>query len=350
MIEESYPKQIRMANLCIVCSSNVNGVAAIHSGLIKTQLFKDFYDLWPKMFTNVTNGVTPRRWIHCAFPELSALLTEYNGGKDDWLAELTLLSELPQSLKDDGKYEEFVEKYKKAKIQAKLRMKKLIKETTNIDIDETFLFDVIVKRIHEYKRQFMDLLYCIYRYFQIKKASPEDRKKFVKRVSFFGGKAAPGYVVAKNIIKLINMVGNVINNDQDVNQYFKVIYIPDYKVSRAQIIIPAADINQQISTAGTEASGTSCMKFAMTGSLILGTRDGANIEIAQAIDEKNIFYFGKNVDEVGRIRNSMKNGSGGDYVGGRLKEVFDSIFNNKFGNTSFMHDYVGNLMNNGDFY
>lgn len=229
-------------------------------------------------------------------------------------------------------------------------MKKLIKETTDIDIDETFLFDVMVKRIHEYKRQFMNVLYCIYRYFQIKKASPEERKKFVKRVTFFGGKAAPGYAVAKNIIRLINMIGNVINNDKDVNQYFKVIFIPDYKVSRAQIIIPAADINQQISTAGTEASGTSCMKFAMTGSLILGTRDGANIEIAEAIDEKNIFYLGKNVDEVARVRHSMSSGSAGDYVGGRLKEVFDSIINNKFGNTSFMSDYIYGLRNNGDFY
>ena len=349
IIEESYPKQIRMANLCVVASSHVNGVAKIHSGLVKTMLFKDFADLWPNKFTNVTNGVTPRRWVHCEFPELSALLTEYNNGKNEWLAELDLLEDVLDKVQKEGKLNEFIDKFKAAKLKAKLRLKEFVKTHCHIDIDETFMFDIMVKRIHEYKRQFMNCLYCIRRYLDIKKMSPGDREKVNKRVTFFGGKSAPGYALAKNIIKLINMVANTVNNDSDVNKYYKVIFLPDYKVSSAQIIIPAADINQQISTAGTEASGTSCMKFVMTGSLIIGTRDGANIEIADNIGEDHIFYFGKNVHEVERIRKEIAGGRRG-YVGSRLQECFDAILNNRFGNTKFMHDYINGLVNGGDFY
>jgi starch phosphorylase len=349
IIEESFPKQIRMANLCVVASSHVNGVAKIHSGLVKTMLFKDFADMWPNKFTNVTNGVTPRRWVHCEFPELSALLTEYNGGKNEWLAELDLLEEVLENVKKQGKMDEFIDKFKAAKLKAKLRLKEFVKKNCNLDIDETFMFDIMVKRIHEYKRQFMNCLYCIRRYLDIKKMSPGDREKLNKRVTFFGGKAAPGYALAKNVIKLINMVANTVNNDNDVNQYYKVVFLPDYKVSSAQIIIPAADINEQISTAGTEASGTSCMKFVMTGSLIIGTRDGANIEIADNIGEDHIFYFGKTVNEVEKIRKEIANGKRG-YVGSRLQECFDAIFNNRFGNTKFMHDYINGLINGGDFY
>ncbi len=349
IIEESYPKQIRMANLCVVASSHVNGVAKIHSGLVKTMLFKDFADLWPNKFTNVTNGVTPRRWVHCEFPELSALLTEYNNGKNEWLAELDLLEDVLDKVQKEGKLNEFIDKFKAAKLKAKLRLKEFVKTHCHIDIDETFMFDIMVKRIHEYKRQFMNCLYCIRRYLDIKKMSPGEREKVNKRVTFFGGKSAPGYALAKNIIKLINMVANTVNNDSDVNKYYKVIFLPDYKVSSAQIIIPAADINQQISTAGTEASGTSCMKFVMTGSLIIGTRDGANIEIADNIGEDHIFYFGKNVHEVERIRKEIADGRRG-YVGSRLQECFDAILNNRFGNTKFMHDYINGLINGGDFY
>ena len=347
LIEESFPKQIRMANLCVVSSGKVNGVAKIHSELLKTTLFKDFYELWPHKFTNVTNGVTPRRWIHCAFPELSHLLTEYNDGKNDWLAELDLLDGLPERVKEKGQYAEFLAKYTTAKLAAKLRMKELVKKTTGIDISEEFMFDVMVKRIHEYKRQFMNALYCIYRYLSIKKASPEERKKFVKRVTFFAGKAAPGYAVAKNVIKLINKISEKVNNDPDVKDYYKVIFIPDYKVSAAQIIIPAADINQQISTAGTEASGTSCMKFVMTGSMIIGTRDGANIEIAQEIGEENIFFFGKNVEEVAKIRKEMAEGKR-NKLGSRLREAFEFILSNY--DWKFMHDYCRQIMERNDFY
>ena len=349
IIEESSPKQIRMANLCVVASSHVNGVAKIHSGLVKTMLFKDFADLWPNKFTNVTNGVTPRRWIHCEFPELSALLTEYNDGKNEWLAELDLLEEIPPKLEKQGKFPEFIEKFKAAKLKAKLRLKEFVKKNCHIDIDENFMFDIMVKRIHEYKRQFMNCLYCIRRYLDIKSMSPGDREKVNKRVTFFGGKAAPGYELAKNVIKLINMVSNTVNNDNDVNKYFKVVFLPDYKVSSAQIIIPAADINEQISTAGTEASGTSCMKFVMTGSLIIGTHDGANIEIADNIGEDHCFFFGKRVHEVERIRKEIANGRR-NYVGRRLKECLDAILNNRFGNTKFMHNYINTLIDGGDFY
>ena len=253
IIEESWPKKIRMANLCVVCSSKVNGVAKIHSGLLKTSLFKDFYEIWPNKFTNVTNGVTPRRWVHCAFPELSKLLTKYNGGRNDWLAEYDLLEEIPKLLKEEKREKEFMEQYRQAKLAAKLRLKEFVKKHCNIDIDEHFMFDIMVKRIHEYKRQFMDILYCIHRYLSLKKMSTEQKNKLNKKISFFGGKAAPGYALAKNVIKLINMVANVVNNDKDVSPYYKVVFLPDYKVSAAQIIIPAADISEHISTAGLEA-------------------------------------------------------------------------------------------------
>ncbi len=348
IIEESTPKQIRMANLCIIGSSNINGVAKIHSNLIRKNLFKDFYELWPEKFKNVTNGVTPRRWIHCAFPELSNLLTKYNDGNTEWLGELDLISDLPNKL-DNEQLKEFTQKYKNAKLAAKLRLKKFVKENCRITIDENFMFDVMVKRIHEYKRQFLNCLYCIHRYLTIKKMNNEEKKKLNKRVTFFGGKSAPGYVIAKNIIKLINMVGNTINNDKDVSPYFKVIFLPDYKVSSAQIIIPAADISQHISTAGMEASGTSCMKFVMTGSIILGTRDGANIEIGEEIGESNIFFFGKTVDQVAKIREDLKNGKK-NYVDPKLEECFEAIYKNKFGDTSFMHDYISGLSNGGDYY
>ena len=349
IIEESMPKKIRMANLCIVSSTKVNGVAKIHSGLLRTDLFKEFYELWPDKFTNVTNGVTPRRWVHCAFPELSKLLTKYNGGRNDWLAEYDLLEEIPDKIKEDGTEKDFMERYRNAKLQAKLRLKDFVKKNCNIDIDETFLFDIMVKRIHEYKRQFMNCLYCIYRYLTIKRMSHDDRQKVTKRVTFFGGKAAPGYALAKNVIKLVNMVANVVNNDPDVNPYYKIVFLPDYKVSSAQIIIPAADISQHISTAGMEASGTSCMKFVMTGSIILGTHDGANIEIADKVGEDHIYFFGRKVDEVNKIRNDLRNGKR-NYVGSRLNECFDCIYNNRFGNTQFMHDYLNGMINGGDYY
>ena len=349
IIEESTPKQIRMANLSIISSSKINGVAKIHSNLIRKKLFKDFYEIWPKKFTNVTNGITPRRWIHCSFPELSNLLTEFNEGKNDWLGELDILMDLPEKLEKNNLKKEFMAKYKKAKLCAKLRLKNFIKKNLDINIDEHFMFDIMVKRIHEYKRQFLNCLYCIYKYLSIKKMTIEEKSKLNKRVTFFGGKSAPGYTLAKNIIKLINIVSHKINNDEEVNPYFKMIFIPEYKVSSAEIIIPAADISQHISTAGTEASGTSCMKFVMTGSIILGTRDGANIEIAEEIGENNIFLFGKKEEEVSKIREELRNGKR-NYISNNLKECFDALYLNKLGDTGFIHDYLTGLKNGGDYY
>ena len=350
IIEESNPKQIRMANLCIISSNKVNGVSKIHSNLIRKKLFKDFYELCPKKFTNVTNGVTPRRWIHCAFPELSNLLTNYNEGKNDWLGELDILMDLPSKLEKNKKREEFLKQYRLAKLAAKSRLKNYVKKICDIIIDEkNFMFDVMVKRIHEYKRQFLNCLYCIYKYLSIKKMTLKEKSKLNKRVTFFGGKSAPGYTLAKNIIKLINIVSKTVNSDKEVNPYFKVIFIPDYKVSTAEIIIPAADISQHISTAGTEASGTSCMKFVMTGSIILGTRDGANIEIAEEIGDTNIFLFGKKVEEVQKIREELKNGKK-NYLSDNLKDCFDALYSNKFGDTNFIHEYLNWLSNGGDYY
>ena len=346
---EEIKKKCGNDNLCVVCSSKVNGVAKIHSGLLKTSLFKDFYEIWPNKFTNVTNGVTPRRWVHCAFPELSKLLTKYNGGRNDWLAEYDLLEEIPKLLKEEKREKEFMEQYRQAKLAAKLRLKEFVKKHCNIDIDEHFMFDIMVKRIHEYKRQFMDILYCIHRYLSLKKMSTEQKNKLNKKISFFGGKAAPGYALAKNVIKLINMVANVVNNDKDVSPYYKVVFLPDYKVSAAQIIIPAADISEHISTAGLEASGTSCMKFVMTGSIIIGTHDGANIEIAEEVGEDHIFFFGKEVNDVTKIREQLRNGKRG-YISPMLKECFDALYNNRFGDTSFIKDYIYGLENGGDYY
>jgi starch phosphorylase len=349
VIEETMPKMIRMANLCIISSHAVNGVAQIHTDFLKSSLFKEFNDFFPYKFINITNGVTPRRWIHCAFRELSDLLTEYYGNLD-WLSDLSLLETLPSYIKSKNLTTEFINKFALSKLNAKRRLKEWVKENCNINIDESFMFDVQVKRIHEYKRQFMNCLYCIFRYMKIKEMKKEEREKVVKRVTFFGGKAAPGYLVAKNFIQLINLVSFVINNDPDTNEYFKVVFLPDYKVSIAQLSIPAADLSQHISTAGTEASGTSNMKFVMTGSLIIGTRDGANIEIAREIGEENIFFFGNDLKGVLDIRSKMKNTKNSYKPGDDLNKVFNYILEGRFGNVNFIKDYIIKIINGGDFY
>lgn len=346
IIEECSPKFVRMSNLSIICSHKVNGVAALHSMLLKTSLFKDFYEMFPDKFTNVTNGVTPRRWIAAAFPELASLLTEYSGEEKDWLSDMTLLKDMPSQLKKNGQIEEFSKKFIKAKHEAKLRLKKVVKDKFNVDINEYAMFDVMVKRIHEYKRQLMNLLHWVYKYLQVKRASKEEKEKLTKRVFFMGGKAAPGYITAKNFIRLANQIADTINRDPDVNQYINAFFLPNYCVSLAQIIIPAADISQHISTAGYEASGTSNMKFAMTGSLIIGTRDGANIEIAEEIKEENIFFFGLKVDQIaeGR-RNTYKNRECK-----LLLEIIEFILCGNFGDTGYINDYLNAILHGSDFY
>jgi starch phosphorylase len=273
IIEESQPKMVRMAYLAIVGSHKVNGVAELHSDLIKTTIFKDFVKVFgPDKFTNVTNGITPRRWLYQANPRLSELIASKVGGLG-FLKDLTLLNELEQYADD----KDFKKEWAEIKYANKVRLARHIKATTGVTVNPSALFDIQVKRIHEYKRQQMNIFGVIHRYLTIKAMSPEERKKVTPRVSIFGGKAAPGYWMAKTIIHLINNVGSVINKDNDVGDLLKVIFVEDYNVSKAEVIIPASDISEHISTAGTEASGTSNMKFVLNGGLIIGTCDGANV-------------------------------------------------------------------------
>eukprot|EP01017_Pseudomicrothorax_dubius_P016539 TRINITY_DN1876_c0_g3_i1.p1 TRINITY_DN1876_c0_g3~~TRINITY_DN1876_c0_g3_i1.p1 ORF type:complete len:771 (+),score=244.59 TRINITY_DN1876_c0_g3_i1:49-2361(+) len=300
LIEEEHGKRVRIANLCVVGTFAVNGVAALHTELLKTTIFKDFHQLFPKKIQNKTNGVTPRRWILCCNPGLAELYTRVLGGVG-WVNELDLIRQIEK--KADNA--EFQRVWAEIKLQNKRRLVKWVKSHCGITIDENSLFDIMVKRMHEYKRQLMNALYAIYRYFQIKNATPEERLNFVPRTIFIGGKAAPGYTTAKRVIKLINAIGEVVNNDKEVNQYLKVVFLPNYNVSNAEVIIPAAELSQHISTAGMEASGTSNMKFAMNGCLIIGTMDGANVEIAEEAGKENLFIFGALVDEVNGLRQKV---------------------------------------------
>ena len=273
VIEESQPKMVRMAYLAIIGSHKVNGVAELHSDLIKSTIFKDFVKIYgPDKFTNVTNGITPRRWLHQANPRLSDLIAS-KLGSHEFLTDLTLLNKLENYVDD----EDFKKEWQEIKYANKVRLAEHIKESTGISVNPHALFDIQVKRIHEYKRQQLNILGVIHRYLSIKAMSPKERKKLAPRVSIFGGKAAPGYWMAKTIIHLVCSVGEVVNHDPDVGDLLKVIYIKDYNVSKAEIITPASDLSEHISTAGTEASGTSNMKFVLNGGLIIGTCDGANV-------------------------------------------------------------------------
>ena len=273
IIEESQPQMVRMAHLAVIGSHKVNGVAELHSDLIKTTIFKDFVQIYgPDKFMNVTNGITPRRWLHQANPRLSDLIASKLDGYE-FLKDLTLLDKL-ESFLDDKK---FKEDWAKIKYDNKVRLAQHIFDTRGIKVNPNALFDIQVKRIHEYKRQQLNIFGVIHRYLKIKVMSKEEKEKLVPRASIFGGKAAPGYWMAKTIIHLINKVGEVVNNDPDIGDLLKVVFIEDYNVSKAEIITPASDISEHISTAGTEASGTSNMKFVLNGGLIIGTCDGANV-------------------------------------------------------------------------
>lgn len=275
IIEESQPQMIRMAYLAIIGSHKVNGVAELHSDLIQTTIFRDFVRIYgPDKFTNVTNGITPRRWLHQANPRLSGLIASKLGGYE-FLNDLTLLNKLEHYSND----KEFKKQWQEIKYANKVRLAQHILDTTGIKVNPKALFDIQVKRIHEYKRQQLNILGVIHRYLTIKAMSPEERKKLAPRVVIFGGKAAPGYWMAKTIIHLVCSVGEVVNKDKDVGDLLKVIYVQDYNVSKAEIIVPASDLSEHISTAGTEASGTSNMKFVLNGGLIIGTCDGANVNI-----------------------------------------------------------------------
>ena len=287
LIDESRGKRIRMAHLAIVGSHKVNGVAAIHTRLMKETIFADFHRLWPDKIVNMTNGVTPRRWLNQANPALSALISGHIG--KDWLKDLDQLRRLAPLAGDAA----FRDKFARVKRDNKLRLAQVIMQRLCIKVDPDSLFDVQIKRIHEYKRQLLNVLHVVTLYNRLRTGGDAP-----PRTVIFGGKAAPGYRMAKLIIRLINDVADIVNNDPLVHDLLKVVFIPNYDVSNAEIIIPAADLSEQISTAGTEASGTGNMKLALNGALTIGTLDGANVEIRDEVGPENIFIFGMTTDEV----------------------------------------------------
>ena len=300
IIEESEPKKIKMANLSILGSHKINGVAYLHSELIKTTIFKSFYEMFPTKFQNKTNGVTIRRWINQCNPGISKLYTELVGSQE-WLKDMEKLKDHVHVSNDPA----FQKKWADIKRENKGRVQDYLKEHFDIKVDLDSLFDIQIKRIHEYKRQLMNALYLIYRYLTIKEMSLAERAKVVPRTVIFGGKAAPGYHMAKKIIKLINCIANVVNNDTEINDLLKIFFVENYNVSLATLLIPASDISQHISTAGMEASGTSNMKFVMNGGMIIGTMDGANIEICEETGQDNHFIFGGRLNDIERMRDDV---------------------------------------------
>jgi starch phosphorylase len=293
LIEEGPLRQVRMAHLAIVGSHSVNGVSALHTELVKTSLVPDFYALWPHRFNNKTNGVTPRRWLLKANPLLSDLLTQTLG--TGWITDLDQLRGLERYATDPAFQRQFLH----IKRRNKERLARVIRATTHLIVDPDSLFDVHVKRIHEYKRQLLNVLHIVHEYLSV---IEDGRIPPVPKTYIFAGKAAPGYWAAKQMIKLVNNVGQIINHDPCLKGQIRVVFIPNYRVSLAESIIPAADVSEQISTAGTEASGTSNMKFAMNGALTIGTLDGANIEIQEAVGEENMFIFGLTAEALDDMR------------------------------------------------
>ncbi|MEE7626164.1 glycogen/starch/alpha-glucan phosphorylase [Methylobacter sp. Wu8] len=289
LIEEGDEQQVRMAYLAIVGSFSVNGVAQLHSQLLQQGLFRDFYELWPHKFNNKTNGVTPRRWLASCNPELAALITETIG--DGWITHLDELKKLEPFAEDA----EFRSRWRVIKQHAKQRLMEHKKQYLDIHLNPDALFDIQVKRIHEYKRQILNVLHVIHLYDRIKRG---DTHNWVARCVLIGGKAAPGYAMAKRTIKLINNVAHVINSDPDVGDKLTLFFLPDYRVSGMEIICPAADLSEQISTAGKEASGTGNMKLMMNGALTIGTLDGANIEIREEVGDENFFLFGLTEEQI----------------------------------------------------
>ncbi len=311
---------IRMANLSIVGSFSVNGVAKIHSDLIVKSLVPEFYELWPEKFTNITNGITPRRWLLHANTELANLISDKIG--KDWVTHLSQLTKLEEFVNDA----DFVKKFSKIKQNNKELLRNEIFKRTNVAVTTKSMFVVIAKRIHEYKRQLMAILQVVGEYLAIVR---DNVRPVCPKTYIFAGKAAPSYTFAKLIIKLINNVAQVVNNDPRVGDSLKVVFIPDYKVSLAEILIPAADLSLQISTAGFEASGTGNMKFALNGALTLGTYDGANIEIREAVGEDNFFLFGLKVEEIEKLRptyNPHKLYDESEYI----KRILNAINSNMF--------------------
>lgn len=293
LIEEEGEKRVNMAHLSIVGSHAVNGVARLHSEILKIDIFKDFYEMNPEKFQNKTNGITPRRWLLLCNPSLADLIAEKIG--EDWIVHLDQLRQLKALAKDPA----FQRNIQQIKQENKMKLISIIEKEYNVQINPSSMFDIQVKRIHEYKRQLLNCLHIITLYNRIKK---NPNAEFAPRTIMIGGKAAPGYYIAKQIIRLICSVAKVVNNDPIVGDRLKVIYLENYRVTLAEKIIPAADLSEQISTAGTEASGTGNMKFMLNGALTIGTMDGANVEMAEEMGEDNIFIFGMRVDDVENLK------------------------------------------------
>lgn len=336
------PKLVRMANLCVVGGHAVNGVAEIHSEIVKDDVFNAFYKLWPEKFQNKTNGVTPRRWIRFCNPYLSKIITQWIG-TEDWVLNTEKLAEL-RKFADN---EDLQKQWREAKRNNKVKVAALIKERTGYSVSPDAMFDIQVKRIHEYKRQLLNIFGIVYRYKKMKEMSAAERKKtFVPRVCIFGGKAFATYVQAKRIVKFITDVGATVNHDPEIGDLLKVIFVPDYNVSVAEMLIPASELSQHISTAGMEASGTSNMKFAMNGCLQIGTLDGANVEIREEVGEDNFFLFGAKAHEITGLR---KERAEGKFVPDpRFEEVKEYVRSGVFGSYNY-DDLIGSLEGNEGF-
>ena len=316
IVDETHGRRIRMAHLAVVGSHTVNGVAALHSELLKTTLFADFELIYPGKITNVTNGITPRRWLNQANPALTQLITSVIG--DGFIKDLTQLVKLTP-LADDA---EFRMAFRAVKQANKVRLANKIEQLKGIKLNTNSLFDVQIKRIHEYKRQLLNVLHVITLYNRIRKG---DASNITPRTVIFGGKAAPGYWIAKLIIRLINDVASIVNEDPAVGDKLKVVYYPNYEVSAAEILFPGSDLSEQISTAGTEASGTGNMKMALNGALTIGTLDGANVEIKEEVGDDNIFIFGLTTPEVADAKANGYNPWDYYHANAELKEVLDMI-------------------------
>jgi glycogen phosphorylase len=323
IIEEGYEKQVRMAHLCVVGCRSVNGVSKLHTTLLKSSLLPEFAEIWPEKFNNKTNGVAPRRWLMKANPGLTELISR-TLDENRWITDLNRLRDLEPFAEDQS----FREQFQEVRRQNKLRLAGAIQEQSGNAIDPDSIFDVQIKRIHEYKRQLLNVMSIIRNYLAIVE---HGQMPAAPRTYIFAGKAAPGYWAAKQIIKLIHSVADLVNNDPKVNDVIKVAFIPDYRVSLAQLIMPAADLSEQISMAGMEASGTGNMKLAMNGALTIGTYDGANIEIAEEVGEDNIYIFGLRADE---IREMQRKGSYNPRelydANASIREVMDALASDRF--------------------
>jgi starch phosphorylase len=344
IIEEGPVKMVRMAHLAIIGSHSVNGVAELHSQLLKERIFPDFHEFFPGKFNSKTNGITPRRWLLDVNPALAHLVSTEIGA--DWITDLDQLRKLEPFVDNP----EFITSWRRIKLDNKIRLADYINQKCDVVVDPNSMFDIQVKRIHEYKRQLLNALHLIHLYQRIIRGEAENA---APRVAVFAGKAAPSYWRAKLIIKLITSIGEVVNKDPRVKDRLKVVFLPNYNVSQAEIIMPAADLSEQVSTAGTEASGTGNMKFALNGALTIGTLDGANIEILEEVGEENIFIFGMTAEEAEFER---KNISRTPWqicqLNESIKNVIESIADGSFsnGDKELFKPLVDSLMDKHDPY